>query len=84
MQDFTFTGLWPQTEGNPLVQWRERGATPIDAIVRWWASCLPDTVLGSPMRCEQDGHIYHLRLDEHGYREIKVIARAQQFVTETI
>jgi hypothetical protein len=84
MQDFTFTGLWPQTEGNPLVTFTWRGVTPVDAIVRQWATCFPDTVLGSPLRCEADGHTYHLRLDEHGYREIKVIARAMQFVTETI
>jgi hypothetical protein len=84
MQDFKFTGLWPQTPGNPLATFDYRGETPIDALVRFWATCLPDTTMGSPMRCEQDGHIYHLSLNEQGYREIKVTARALQYVTETI
>jgi hypothetical protein len=84
MQDFTFTGLWDQTPGNPLVTFTWRGETPIDALVRQWATCLPDSVMGSPLRCEADGHLYHLRLNELGYREISVIARAQQFTTETI
>ena len=84
MQDFTFTGLWPQTPGNPLATFTMRGETPVDAIMRQWASCLPDTAMGSPLRCEADGHIYHLRLDEQGYREIKTIARALQGVRETL
>lgn len=84
MQEFKFTGLWEQTPGNPLATFTWRGVSPTDALVRHWATCLPDTTLGTPLRCEIDGHIYHLRLDEHGYREIKTIARAQQFVRETI
>lgn len=84
MHDFTFTGLWPQTKGSPPVTFTWRGTTPTDALVRQWATCLPDTVMSSPLRCEADGHVYHLRLDEHGYREIKTIARPFQFTTETI
>jgi hypothetical protein len=84
MMEHTFTGLWPQTEGNPLVTFAWRGTSPVDAIVRQWAACLPDTAMSSPLRCETDGHIYHLSLDAHGYRTITVLARALQFVTETI
>jgi hypothetical protein len=84
MQDFTFTGLWPQTEGNPLVQNRFPGETPVDALVRQWATCLPDTVMSTPVRCEEDGHIYHLRLNEHGYRTITVIAVPMQGQRRTI
>jgi hypothetical protein len=35
--------------------------------------------MGSPMRCAQDGHTYHLSLNERGDREIKVTARALQY-----
>jgi hypothetical protein len=84
MQDFKFTGLWPQTAGNPLATFVWPGTSPLDAIVRQWATCLPDTVMSTPLRCEQDGHTYHLRLDEQGYREVKVMARAQQGARETI
>lgn len=83
MQDFTFTGLWPQTEGNPLVTFDMRGATPVDALLRRWATGLPDTVLSSPMRCEHDGHTYHMRLNERGEREITITAVAERRV-ETI
>lgn len=84
MQDFTFTGLWEQTPGNPLATFTWRGVSPVDALVRQWASCLPDTRMGTPLRCEADGHIYHLSLTDEGYREIKCIARAMQHVRSTI
>jgi hypothetical protein len=84
MQDFKFTGLWPQTEGNPPFVAVHRGVTPTDALIQFWATCLPGAKPGTPLRCHEDGHIYHLRLDEEGYREIKVKSRDLQFVTETI
>lgn len=77
MQDFTFTGLWPQTPGNPLATFAWRGATPVDALLRQWASCLPDTEMGSPLRCHADGHTYHLHLND-GVREIAIRATAVQ------
>jgi hypothetical protein len=52
--------------------------------VRQWATCLPDTVMSSPLRCETDGLIYHLRLDEHGYRTITTIAVPVQGERTTI
>jgi hypothetical protein len=73
MQAFTFTGLWPQTPGNPLVTFVWRGVSPTDAILRQWAACLPDTTMSSPLRCETDGHIYHLRLNEQGQRQVTLI-----------
>jgi hypothetical protein len=83
MRDWNFTGLWDQTPGNPLVTFAWRGATPTDAIVRQWATCLPDTRMSSPLRCEEDGHIYHLELTERG-REITAIAVPEQSKAETI
>lgn len=82
MQTFTFTGLWPQTEGNPLVTFGHRGLTPIDALLRTWTTCLPDTKMGSPVRCEADGHIYHLDLID-GERVITVRTVAAQTHTVT-
>lgn len=84
MIEHTFTGLWPQTPGNPPVTFTWRGASPTDAIVRQWATCLPDTTMSSPLRCETDGLIYHLRLDEHGYRTITTIAVPVQDERTTI
>ena len=60
-----------------------QGATPIDALLRQWATCLPDTRLVGPLRCEEDGHTYHLRLNERGDREITVIAEPIQFHVKT-
>jgi hypothetical protein len=74
MTDFTFTGLWPQTQGNPPATFTHRGTTPIDALLRQWATCLPDTRMSSPLRCEADGHTYHLTLTEAGQRQITVTA----------
>jgi hypothetical protein len=82
--EHTFTGLWEQTPGNPLVTFTWRGASPVDAIVRQWATCLPDTRMGSPLRCETDGHIYHLHLNEHGYRVVSIVAEPTQFKVATI
>lgn len=84
MQDFTFTGLWPQTKGNPLAQFVMQGTSPADALIRRWATTLPDSVLSSPMRCEEDGHVYHMRLDDYGRREIKLVAVAKQGTAKTI
>lgn len=84
MDSHTFTGLWPQTAGNPLVTFEWEGTSPVDALVRQWATCLPDTVMSSPLRCETDGHAYHLALDEHGQRQIKVVAVAEQFTAKSL
>lgn len=74
MEAFTFTGLWEQTPGNPLVTFVWWGETSVDALLRQWATCLPDATMGSPLRCETDGHTYHLRLNEQGQRQITLIA----------
>lgn len=82
MIDFTFTGLWLQTPGNPASTFTWRGLSPVDALVRQWATCLPDTAMGSPLRCEADGHVYHLALVD-GDRQITVLAVAAQGHAET-
>lgn len=74
--DFNFTPLWDQTEGQWLDAFTLRGSTPVDALLTHWATCLPDTVLSSPWRCDEDGHIYHARLNEDGNREITIVAQA--------
>jgi hypothetical protein len=85
MTEHTFTARWEQTPGNPAVTFTWRGFSPTDAIVRQWATCLPDTEMSSPLKCETDGHIYHLRLDEDGMREIRTIALpTQSHIVETI
>jgi hypothetical protein len=84
MQDFTFTGLWPQTEGNPLATFDMTGVSPVDALLKRWATGLPDTEMSTPMRCEQDGHTYHMRLNERGEREITITAVPEQWKVETI
>lgn len=90
MTDYTFTGLWPQTEGNPLVQWQWQGASPTAAILHQWNTSFVDTRMGSPMRCEDDGLIYHLDLNADGNRVISVVSvpdpyqRGSRITPETI
>lgn len=84
MEQHTFTGLWPQTPGNPPAQFTWEGSSPTHAIVRQWATCLPDTTMGSPLVCLTDGVTYHLSLNADGMREIKTIATPTQFRSETI
>lgn len=76
MQDFHFTS----PTGLKLT-WR--GASPADAIVRFGATCLPDTRIGSPVTCHEDRVTYHLSI-ENGYRIVRVIQPAMQFNESTL
>lgn len=69
--------------GNEMM-WDWQGMSPVDALLRQWATCLPDTVLVGPLRCATDGHTYHLRLDERGYRVVSIIAEPTQFEITSI
>lgn len=83
MREWKFTPLWDQTEGQWLGPHIWEGTSPIDALLKHWATCLPDTPLSSPLRGE-DGHVYHLRLDHRGNREITIVAQPVQFVVNTL
>lgn len=78
MQDFHFR--LPDPKFDPAhditVVWR--GHSPADAIVRFFATCLPDTRTLSPVLCKEDGVIYHTDVRD-GYRWIQIVAPAVQF-----
>jgi hypothetical protein len=81
MVTHTFTRV--DDQGHTMT-WEWRGTNPIDALLRQWATCLPNTVLVGPLKCATDGHIYHLRLDEHGARVVSVVAVPSQFEVTSI
>lgn len=75
MQDYHFTS--PRYDlGRSQITWR--GYSPADAIVRFWATCMPDTVIASPVTCVEDGVTYHCEIRD-GYRLIQIVATASQF-----
>jgi hypothetical protein len=80
-REFLFFPLWEEINvGYPMTL---RGTSPVDALLRHWATCLPGSRLSSPFRCLTDGHIYQTALTERG-REIHIVAEPIQGTVNTV
>ena len=78
MQTWTFKRL-----DNEDLSYPQEGRSPVDALVRFGATCLPGGGFIGPVRCVEDGVIYHTTADGR-HHTITIVRPDVQFDTTTL